>query len=152
MAGRNGDCFLTDLIPFPFHDEVRVRFRDVDAMGHVNNAVYFTYMETARSALFQQFFTIERPLDIPVILGETSCRYLAPLYLGETVGVGMGISRFGVKSFDIVYRLQGGDGRLVATGHSTMVMYDYERGVSVPVPESFKAAVRAAQGAWEPPA
>lgn len=121
-------------------------------MGHVNNAVYFTYMETARSALFQQFFAIERPMDIPVILGETSCRYLAPVYLGETVRVWMGISRFGTKSFDIIYRLEGGDGRLVATGTSTMVMYDYERGVSVAVPESFKEAVRAAQGAWQPPA
>ena len=140
-----------DQIPFPFYDEVRVRFRDVDAMGHVNNAVYFTYMETARSALFQQFFEIERPMDIPVILGETSCRYLAPVYLGETVRVWMGISRFGNKSFDIVYRLEGGDGRLVATGHSAMVMYDYEQGLSVPVPESFKEAVRAAQGEWTAP-
>ncbi|NLF63241.1 MAG: acyl-CoA thioesterase [Chloroflexi bacterium] len=138
--------------PFPFCDEIRVRFRDVDAMGHVNNAVYFTYMETARSVLFQQFFDIKRPMDIPVILGETSCRYLAPVYLGETVRVWMGISRFGTKSFDIVYRLEGGDGRLVATGHSTMVMYDYEQGRTVPVPESFKDAVRAAQGDWSPPA
>src|SRR5690606_41017457 len=121
-------------------------------MGHVNNAVYFTYMETARSVLFQQFFDIKRPMDIPVILGETSCRYLAPVYLGETVRVWMGISRFGTKSFDIVYRLEGGDGRLVATGHSTMVMYDYEQGRTVPVPESFKDAVRAAQGDWSPPA
>jgi acyl-CoA thioester hydrolase len=140
-----------DLIPFPFYDEVRVRFRDVDAMGHVNNAVYFTYMETARSAFFQQFFDIRQPADLPVILGETSCRFLAPLYFGETVRVGLGISRFGNKSFDIVYHLEGGDGRLVATGRSAMVMYDYKQGISVPVPESFKDAVRALQGAWSPP-
>jgi acyl-CoA thioester hydrolase len=136
---------------FPFYDEVRVRFRDVDAMGHVNNAVYFTYMETARSVFFQQFFDIRQPFDIPVILGETSCRYLAPAYFGEVLRVGLGVSRFGNKSFDIVYRIEGTDGRLVATGDSAMVMYNYAQGTSVPVPESFKEAVRAFQAGWQPP-
>jgi acyl-CoA thioester hydrolase len=137
--------------PFPFYDDIHVRFRDVDAMGHVNNAVYFTYMETARSVFFRRFFDIEQPGDIPVILGETSCRYLAPVYFGETVRVWLGVSRFGNKSFEIVYRMEGGDGRLVASGQSTMVMYDYDQGVSVLVPESFKEAVRALQGEWKPP-
>jgi acyl-CoA thioester hydrolase len=141
-----------ELNPFPFYDDVRVRFRDVDAMGHVNNAVYFTYMETARSVFFQQFFDIRQPFDIPVILGETSCRYLAPAYFGEILRVGLGVSRFGSKSFDMAYGIDGPDGRLVATGSSTMVMYDYEQGQSIVVPDSFKEAVRAFQGAWQPPA
>lgn len=136
---------------FPFYDEVRVRFRDVDAMGHVNNAVYFTYMETARGAFFQQFFKIDQPSDIPVILGEISCRYLAPAYYDETLRVGLGVSRFGTKSFDIVYRIEGKDGRTVATGTSTMVMYDYVQGVSIAVPEPFKEAVLSRQGGWLPP-
>jgi acyl-CoA thioester hydrolase len=137
---------------FPFYDDVRVRFRDVDAMGHVNNAVYFTYMETARSVFFQQFFAIRQPFDIPVILGETSCRYLAPAYFGQILRVGLGVSHFGTKSFDMVYGIDGPDARLVATGRSTMVMYDYEQGRSVLVPDSFKEAVRAFQRAWQPPA
>lgn len=139
------------MTPFPFYYEIRVRFRDVDAMGHVNNAVYFTYMETARSIFFQQFFDIRQPFDIPVILGETSCRYLAPAYFNELLRVGLGVSRFGNKSFGMAYRIEGQDGRRVATGTSTMVMYDYERGQSVLVPESFREAVRAFQGAWQPP-
>lgn len=136
---------------FPFYDEVRVRFRDVDAMGHVNNAVYFTYMETARGAFFQQFFDIQRPADIPVILGEIACRYLAPAYYGEVLRVGLGVSRFGTKSFEMVYGIEGPGERQVATGTSTMVMYDYDRGASIVVPDEFREAVRSFQGAWEPP-
>lgn len=135
---------------FPFYDDVRVRFRDVDAMGHVNNAVYFTYMETARGVFFAQFFDIREPFDIPVILGEISCRYLTPAFYGETLRVGLGVSRFGTKSFAMNYEILGPDGRLVATGRSTMVMYDYAKGVSVAVPESFKEAVAAFQGGWQP--
>lgn len=137
-----------DTQPFPFQTTIKVRFRDLDAMGHVNNAVYFTYMEIARSEFFAHFFDIDEPLDFPIILGEASCRYLSPAQYGETVRVGLGVSRFGTKSFDIVYRMGGEDGRLVATGRTAIVMFDYREGNSFPVPDSFKAQVRAFQGAW----
>lgn len=137
---------------FPFYEEVRVRFRDIDAMGHVNNAVYFTYMETARSAFFTRFLEIEKPLDLPVILGEISCRYHSPARFGETLRIGLGVSRWGRKSFDFVYRIEGGDGRVVATGRSVMVMYDYEMGQSFPIPSSFKEQVESFQGVWTPEA
>lgn len=141
-----------NIVDFPFQTEIEVSFRDLDPMGHVNNAVYFTYIETARGRFMGQFFDIRKPLDIPLILGEASCRYILPLLFGECVRVKLGISRFGTKSFDMVYRLEGGDGRLVATARSTMIMFDYARGQSIPVPESFKAQVAAFQGHWPPPA
>ena len=137
--------------PFPFYEEVSVRFRDVDAMGHVNNAVYFTYMEMARTAFFARFLEIEKPLDIPIILGEARCRYLAPAYFGEKLRVGLGVSRWGQKSFDFVYRIEGEDRRPVATGYSTMVMYDYAQGKSFPIPAAFRKQIEAFQGAWTPP-
>lgn len=137
---------------YPFYEAVTVRFRDIDAMGHVNNAVYFTYMEMARTAFFNRFLKIEKPLDIPIILGEARCRYLAPAYFGEMLRVGLGVSRWGRKSFDFVYGIEGGDGRAVASGHTVMIMYDYNRGKSFPIPPEFREQIEAFQEAWTVPA
>ena len=136
---------------FPFSTTIEVRFRDVDAMGHVNNAVFFTYMETARFRFFDQFLNIEKPKDTPFILGETNCRYLSPLLLGETVTLGLGVARFGIKSFTMVFHLEGDMARPVAIGRAVMVMYDYVQEQTIPIPPAFKAQIQAFQGDWQPP-
>jgi acyl-CoA thioester hydrolase len=134
--------------PFPFATTIKVRFRDLDAMGHVNNAVYFTYMETARTEFFASLFDVTQPADVPVILGETCCRYHAPAHMGETLEVALGVSRIGTKSFEIVSRIVGGDGRLVATGRSTLIMYDYTAGTTFPIPDESRQRLAALLGSW----
>ncbi|HSM57802.1 MAG TPA: thioesterase family protein [Candidatus Sulfomarinibacteraceae bacterium] len=134
---------------FPFHSRVSVRFRDVDAMGHVNNAVYFTYMEVARGEMFKDLLSIKTPQDLPFVVGEACCRYHSPARFGETLLVGLGVSRFGNKSFDLVYQIDGQDGRLVATGHTAMIMYDYEAEKTVPVPPEFRRRIETRQEGWE---
>ncbi len=136
---------------FPLYSEITVRFRDMDALGHVNNAVYFTYMEVARTDYLHDLLPRREPLDLPIILGDIYCRFISPAHFGETLRVGVGISRFGNKSFDFVYQIDGGDGRLVARGHSTMVMYDYDKQQTIPVPPDFREKVLAFQGDWQPP-
>jgi acyl-CoA thioester hydrolase len=64
------------------------------------------------------------------------------------VTVGVGISRFGVKSFDMSYQIVAGDGRLVALAKTVQVMYDYAAARTVAVPESFRAKVLTYQGDW----
>jgi acyl-CoA thioester hydrolase len=136
---------------YPFHLTLAVTFRDLDVLGHVNHAVYFTYMETARTNFFVDLLQLASPQGLPVILAEATCSYQAPLFFGEQVVVGVGISRFGGKSFDMVYRIDGGDGRLAAVGKTIMVMYDYGAGQTIPVPDDLKARVHAFQGQWQAP-
>lgn len=136
---------------YPFVHTVEVAFRDLDVLGHVNHAVYFTYMETARWKYLQHLFEIQAPQELPVIVVQASCTYRSPVFLGETLHVGVGISRFGNKSFDMVYRLENADGRLVAEGLTVQVMYDYKTGRTFPVPEAFKARVTAWQKGWQLP-
>lgn len=140
----------------PYEVTVEVAFRDIDAFGHVNNAVFFSYMEYARvkyaTALFEGTeLASEGLLDIPLILVEATCTYYSPALLGETLSLGLGVSRFGNKSFDIIYRFLGEDGRLVATGKTVQVMYDYGHGSAFPIPQSVKDRVHAFQGSWSPP-
>ena len=133
---------------FPYKVAIEVSFRDLDAMGHVNNAVYLSYMETARIKFLVDLLAVTSLHDLPVIMAEASCTFKAPAFFGEQLIVGVGVSRFGSKSFDMTYRIDAGDGRLIALGKTVQVMYDYAAARTLVVPEDFKAKVLAFQGGW----
>lgn len=119
---------------FPFVHCETVRFRDLDGMGHVNNAVFSTYLEQARLAWFGSDETM--PLE-DVILARTEIDFRSPVSVGEVVEVGVRPSRLGTKSFELEYELRAG-GRVVAEAKSVLVGYDYERGESVAIPERWQ--------------
>ena len=106
-----------------------VRFRDCDAMGHVNNAVFSTYLEQARIAILGGLDTF--------ILARVEIDFRAELRAGEAVEVRSRCARIGTKSFDLEHEITA-DGRVVAEGKSVLVSYDYERGESVPVPDALR--------------
>lgn len=124
---------------FPFVHRETVRFRDLDGMGHVNNAVFSTYLEQARLAWFGQ--DEETPLR-DVILARTEIDFRAQVGEGEIVDIGVRPVRVGTKSFELEYELRA-DGRLVAEAKSILVGYDYARGESVPVPDRWKRRLTA---------
>jgi acyl-CoA thioester hydrolase len=138
--------------PYPFSITHTVTFRDLDVLGHVNNAVYFTWFETARVRYMANLLGLGDPATVPIILAETGCRFHAPGQWGDTVEVGCGISRFGGKSFDMIYRVATASDRLLATGTSVLVYYDYASQRSIAVPDDFRQRVAASQGAWRAPA
>ena len=114
---------------------VDVVFRDIDVMGHVNNAVYFTYMETARTNFFMKHLGLENPSDLPFILAQTSCTYRSSAQFGERLNVKISVSRIGRKSFDLSYEILTNSGRKVADGSSVMVTFDYSARSSIPIPD-----------------
>ena len=136
---------------FPYKVTIEVSFRDLDAMGHVNNAVYFSYMETARIKFLVDLLAVTSLHDLPVIMAEATCTFKAPAFFGEQLIVGVGVARFGSKSFDMTYRVIAGDSRLIALAKTVQVMYDYAGARTIAVPDSFKARVRAFQGDWQAP-
>jgi len=133
---------------FPYQYELDVVFRDLDAMGHVNNAMYFTYLETARLRYLKGLLELEDLLQMPVIMASASCSYKSPSVYGEHLVVGLGISRIGNKSFNIAYQVETDRGRVVATAQTVQVMYDYATGQTIPVPAWFKERVAKVQGDW----
>ena len=133
---------------YPYTIAVEVSFRDLDAMGHVNNAVYMSYLETARIKYLLELLAVTSLHDLPVIMAEATCTFKAPAFFGEHLAVGAGVSRFGTKSFDMVYRIVAGDGRLIALGKSVQVMYDYAAARTLVVPDDFKSKVHAFQRDW----
>lgn len=119
---------------FPFVHNETVRFNDLDGMGHVNNAVYSTYLEQARLAWFGQ--DERMPLE-DVILARTEIDFRSPLSVGEVVEIGVRLSRLGTKSFELEYEMRAG-GRLVAEAKSVLVGYDYEHARSIEVPARWR--------------
>ena len=111
----------------------RVRFRDCDSLGHVNNAVYLTYLEEARVDLRNEF-----GFDwTQMILARCEIDFRDQVSVGEVVEVTMWPTRVGNKSFDLAYELKVGD-RLVAEAMTVLVAFDYERGESVPLRDDWR--------------
>jgi acyl-CoA thioester hydrolase len=111
----------------------RVRFRDCDSLGHVNNAVYLTYLEEARVDLRNEF-----GFDwTQMILARCEIDFRDQVSVGEVVEVTVWPTRVGNKSFDLAYELKVGD-RLVAEAKTVLVAFDYERGESVPLRDDWR--------------
>ncbi len=140
---------------YPYEIALEVAFRDIDAMGHVNNAVFFAYFETVRikylGEVMRQGILGTELLDLPLILVNATCTYKSPALLTEVLRIGTGISRFGTKSFDMLYEVQGEDGRLVAYGKTVQVMYDYITREAFPIPDDLRRFIADYQGDWRPP-
>lgn len=106
-------------------------------MGHVNNAVYLTYLEQAR---FKHWRTLwhyaeDRFPDPGIILARIECDYRSPAKLGEVLEVRLAVSSIGRTSFQYEYEIVSAeDGRLIAQARSVQVAYDYAKGAPIEVP------------------
>lgn len=137
------DLFPPDL-PFRMAVPIEVRFRDMDAMGHVNNAVYFTYFEQARIHYVQRLAHMGDPLEpLGMILAEAACQYRAPITLGMPIRVWIRAGEIRQRSFVFLYKIERPDtGQVMALGRSVQVSYDYARGAPVPIPEPWRERMR----------
>ena len=116
-----------------------VRFRDCDAMGHVNHAVYFTYFEQCRLTFWRKVTGTPSP-HTRVIIARAECDYRSPAHFGDELEIRLRIGDIGRSSFTLLYEIvQAVDGRIVASGKTVMVSYDYETASSTPLPEATRS-------------
>jgi acyl-CoA thioester hydrolase len=111
-----------------FETPINVRWNDLDAFRHVNNAVFLTYFEIGRLEMFKAL-AWEWPLD-PLIVARNEINYKSPLELEDNPILKLWCSKIGNKSFDIEYLLFKKDGILAADGRSVIVVFDYDSGQS----------------------
>lgn len=129
----------------PFVVELPVRFRDLDPMGHVNNAVYATYLEHARAHYFRAVVGEELP-TADTVLVHLSIDYRIPIDIeDDSVEVAMWIPRLGESSIPMEYEIRTG-GEIAATAETVQVAYDRESGTSKPIPASWRDAISADMG------
>jgi acyl-CoA thioester hydrolase len=106
---------------------IEVPYRDIDAMGHVNNAIYFSYFELARQKYWEALVGLASPLDIGFVVASASIDYRLPAHMSDRLEVEIRCPRIGNSSFDFTYRMTRGE-ELVAEGRSTQVLWDWHEG------------------------
>lgn len=123
--------------------QVEVTFRDVDAMGHTNNAVYLTWFECGRIGLWKAMRGDDADYtEVPFVLARAEIDFLAPTFAGQRLTIGARVTRLGERSFDMTYRIErDADGAIVAEGRSVQVMYDYVARRSIPMSDEFREAL-----------
>ncbi len=127
-----------------FTTEIQMRFRDLDAMGHVNNAVYLSYCELARTQFYLKH-SFKRSLhDIDFILAHVDIDYVSAAEWGDRVEVSVWPSKIGESSFTLSYELRDKTtNRLLATSSSVLVSYDYDKKQTKPIPPEFRKMLEA---------
>lgn len=120
-----------------------VRWGDMDMLGHINNAKYFTYVETARVAYFETLVGRDRKSgkDGGFILASVGCDFLAQLHYPAQLEVGTRVTRIGRSSMQLEHAIFSGG---VAHGvlQATVVWFDYALQRTLPVPETVRAFIR----------
>ena len=126
-----------------FSTNVEVRFSDLDAMGHVNNAVFFTYFEEGRKHFSKKVFNVSDISDFRFIMAHIRCDFIRPIRFKDQLILQMGVKDVGTKSFSFEYRLVdvSDESKVYAIGASTQVCYDYEKNRSIEVPAEMREAL-----------
>ncbi len=119
---------------FPYHLALRATLRDTDGVGHVNNAVYLTWTEEARTAYALERCGLSSLSELDFILAAAQLDYRSPVELNEIVDLWCGPSRVGARSWEMRYEGRArGDGRLVFEARTVQVHYDYRERRSAPI-------------------
>ncbi len=128
---------------FRFSVPIEVRFRDLDALNHVNNSVYFTYMEHTRFAYLKHLglFGDDRP-DTGMILAEATCIFKAPIMLGQKIVARVRATALKNSSFAFEYSLEDAEsGQVMATGRTAQVCFDYTANKPIPIPARWRERI-----------
>ncbi len=132
---------------FKIVSDVQVRFSDTDALGHVNNAVYLSYLESARVDYLRELLGAEKIEDLGVIIARVEIDYKSPAFHHETLRVGCRVYEIGGSSIKMDYRVEDkATGRLVALAKSVLVTYDYAAARVVRVREDWREKMEAFDG------
>ena len=125
----------------PYH----VLFSDIDAFGHVNNAVFFTYFEWARTQMWLELTGREDVRGVTFIVARAECDFRLQLSL-EPIEVRVRIQDMRTTSFDFVSEIRKTDGgALAATGKVVVVLFDRDKQSKVPISDALRSAVNAFQ-------
>jgi acyl-CoA thioester hydrolase len=122
-----------------YETSVEIRFADIDAMGHVNNAVYFSYFEQARMAyLKERVARIWNWNEDGVIVARNEIDYVYPVFLNDRMMIRLWVEHVGSKSFTVCYRVMVGE-RLCATGKSVLVCFNHKNKATQMLPEAWRS-------------
>lgn len=135
-----------DPAEFRFIHEVEVRFRDLDPMGHAHHSLPLLYWEEARARYWREVAGRETVAAIDYVMGAFTLRYHARICFPARLRAGVRVTRLGRSSWEAEYGLWDAEGRLLGSGASTQVMFDYEAERSKPLDAATRARIERYEG------
>lgn len=125
---------------------LNVRFSDLDAMQHVNNATYLTYLEEARIDYFNHILNLPKDnLDFGAVVARIEINYIRPIMLGDSIEILTRVSKIGNKSSELENMIlveKNGNSKVAAEAVTKLVSYNFEKLSSVPIPEEIKRSIK----------
>ena len=131
---------MNNLNDFHYKTTLQIRFADIDAFGHVNNAVYLTYFEIARSSYWTEVVQWDWE-TMGIIIGRAEINFIKPINLNDQVLAYVRTSRIGNSSFDLEYvlvKVNNGVEEICTTGSTVCIAFDYSLNQSSAIPEAQK--------------
>lgn len=120
---------------------IPIRFADIDALGHVNNAVFLSYMEIARTTFWADCIGPVRVQEIDFLVARVEIDYRRPVLFGDALSCDLWLVKMGRSSFTVGYTFAVA-GEPVAEARTVLVFVDLATGAPKPVPDSFRERVR----------
>ena len=122
---------------------IQVRFADVDVMGHVNNAIYLSYFETARMHYFNQLIGKDWDwVKDGIILLKNEVQYIKPVLMNDSPTINVSVDHIGNKSFVLSYNLEV-LGETKCIGTSTLVSFDNSQQNTTSIPDGMRSQLEA---------
>ena len=138
---------------FKHKTPVQIRFKDVDMMGHVNNANFLTYVEDARLKYFEDVTGKDSDWSHQkgLILGRIEINYKLPMHYKDIISVYSKCSRIGNKSFDLSWIIAresklNEENEILAYGVAVLVCYNYEQKKSMEISHERKQQIEKYEG------
>jgi acyl-CoA thioester hydrolase len=126
-------------------EHMRMRWGDMDALGHMNNTVYFRCLEQARISWFDALGVDYREQKQGPVLGNITCRFRIPAVYPADLAVSLHASRPRTSSFVLMSEIsdEKDPSRVYATGEAVMVWVDLTDGKSRPIPDWLRQHLQA---------
>lgn len=131
---------MSQLAQFPVIYEQKVAWGDMDAFGHVNNVMYYRYIESARIAYFDLLNVFDQ--DVVTVVASSQCKYLKPVFYPDLLHIGARVEEVrnsAIRMHYILYSTQ--QQAVVADGEAVIVFVDKLEMKKTSIPEHLRQAI-----------
>lgn len=126
---------------------VQLRFNDADALGHVNNSVYFTFYDLGKTEYFKAVRGGEIPKEVDIVVAHAEVDFIAPVFLNDEIAVQTTVSEIGNKSFELIQRIVDTKNNITKCFCKTiMVGFDVKTNTSKPISDEWRQAISEFEG------
>lgn len=128
---------------FPVKLHLRLDWSEMDLFGHINNVMFFKYIQASRVNYWEQVGFMSRYFveKIGPILVSSGCQFMKPLFYPDTILVEVGVEFIKTTSIGLHHRILNGKNELSAEAHDVIVLYDFAKNEKVPIPSELREAM-----------